>query len=66
MTCEVREDSGQRLLAMGRQFNGLPCGVDDPAEDELPGSPAAISLAQLLKGDRFVAVLLVCSRLGQH
>jgi hypothetical protein len=59
-TClgEVSEDGGQFRMAVGRQLQGLAHGVEDPAEHELSGVPAAVAREELLQGDRLVALLV--------
>ena len=62
---QLREDGVQSLLAMGRELDGFPGRVDDPAEDELAGAPAAIAREEFLQGDCFIA-LVIRGRLGEH
>ena len=47
------------------ELEGLPDGVDDPAQDDLAGPPTAVSFEELLQGDGFVAVFLVGKRVSQ-
>ena len=42
---------------MRRELQGLANGVQDPTEDDLPHSPAAVTLEEFLEGHRFVALL---------
>ena len=60
------EDVSECVLAVRRQLYGLPDRIDYPAEDELPGAPAAVALQELLEGDRLVPVRFVGCRGGQH
>jgi hypothetical protein len=58
---EGGKDRAETVLPVLREFESLPHGVDDPAEDGLPGGPGAIALAELLHGR---GLLPMARRLG--
>ena len=52
---ELMEDLGELDLAMGRELDRLSQGVDEPAEDDLAGSPASVALEELLQSWLFAS-----------
>ena len=62
---QVFKDVRQHGFTVRRDLESLTQCVDDPAEDELSSSPAAVSLQQFLEGDCFGTMCFVRHRLGQ-
>ena len=60
---KLHENFNKLLSSEVWQFDGLPYGVNDPAEDDLLGSPAAISFEELFQQDCFISVCFINSGL---